>query len=287
MGGNTNFLFILIIPLILILGFFWWKKKKKQQGEESMSYGKRRADDEVWQTVKEHIRKTDGKGKEIVDSFVAKVPPYDYIDKKLPKEEQLKKKEEIKKIKLAEKKRKEECKKNKKKYIPLGSRSLYVVTFITRNAKNKVEDKPRAIECEVIQKRIDKKTSKREIIVTRELNYKKEAEWIMPLKKAEEEKFQKEYESKLRAMARKKEKEEKKKARKAAKQPKKESLIITDEPSTINETVILTPKKETKTSSKRNTKKGTSSKKSSTNSSSTKKSSNKSTTSKKQSKSKK
>ncbi len=205
---NLLWLLILILPVVLIV--VWFKKRKKQKAESTI-YKKRRDGDEVWKTVKDYIRKTDGKGKEVIDSFVAKVPAFDYIDPSLPKEKKELKKQEIKKIKEEEKQRKKDCKKNKKKYIPLGSRSLYVVLFTTRNAKTLKEDKPRAIECEVIQNKIDKKNVQREIIVTRELDYKKELEWITPIKKKEEEKFQKEYNRQLKIKARKEKKQNKKK----------------------------------------------------------------------------
>lgn len=209
--GNLMWLIILIVPVVLIV--MWWKKRKKSKMETTI-YKKRREGDEVWKTVKDYIRKEDGKGKEIIDSFVAKVPAWDYIDKSWPKEKQVAKKEEIKKIREEESKKRKECKKNKKKYIPLGSRSLYVVLFTSRDAKTLKEDKPRAIECEVIEKRIDKKTTSREIIVTRELNYKEQSEWILPIKEKEEERFKKEHEKILKKKAKQKQKEEIKKNKK-------------------------------------------------------------------------
>ncbi len=242
--GNLMYLMILIIPIVMI---FIYVKKRKDKKADPDTYRKRREGDEVWKTVKDHIRKTDGKGKEVIDSFVAKRPSFDYIDKTLPKEEQLKRKEEIKKVREDEKLRRKECRKNKKKYVPIDSRSLYVVLYTTRNAKTLKEDKPRAIECEVIHSKVDPKDkqTRREIIVTRELNYKKEAQWILPIKQKEEEKFQKEYEKQLRLSAKAKEKAAKKKQKKLEKHPEKQENFIIQEPNVIQETVILTPIKET------------------------------------------
>ena len=53
--------------------------------------------------------------------------------------------------------------------------------FTTRNPKNFLEDKPRAIECQVINKKVDKKNFEREIVVTQILNYDEEIKWILPM----------------------------------------------------------------------------------------------------------
>lgn len=222
---NFMLLLLLIVPVVLIV--MWWKKRKSSS-MESTTYKKRREGDEVWKTVKDYIRKEDGKGKEIIDSFVAKVPAWDYIDKSWSKEKQIEKKNEIKRIREEENLKRKECKKNNKKYIPLGSRSLYVVLFTSRDAKSLKEDKPRAIECEVIEKKVDKKTTSREIIVTRELNYKEQSEWITPIKIKEEEKFQKEHDRLM-----------KKKAKKEARENKKNEKLKTKNANKItNEKVI-------------------------------------------------
>nr|WP_229502900.1 DUF5385 family protein [Malacoplasma iowae] len=73
-------------------------------------------------------------------------------------------------------------------------RELYVVLFTTRNAKTLKVDKPRAIECEVKYVKINRKENERKIIILGERNYKEEAEWILPIKEAEEAKLKKELE---------------------------------------------------------------------------------------------
>lgn len=56
-------------------------------------------------------------------------------------------------------------------------RELYVVLFSTRNTKTHEVDPPRAIECEVLYKKVDKKTNRRVIeIQDKMLDYKKEME---------------------------------------------------------------------------------------------------------------
>jgi hypothetical protein len=62
---------------------------------------------------------------------------------------------------------------------------LYVVCFTTKQTKTNVIDKPRAIECEVINTRINKKEYDRKIIINGLLDYDKEMEWIAPIKFAE------------------------------------------------------------------------------------------------------
>jgi hypothetical protein len=61
-----------------------------------------------------------------------------------------------------------------KKALPF--RDLYVVCFKTKNSKANVENEPRCIECEVVNKKINKKDSSREIVITKELNFDKEME---------------------------------------------------------------------------------------------------------------
>jgi hypothetical protein len=55
-------------------------------------------------------------------------------------------------------------------------RDLYVVCFTTRQTKTGIVDKPRAIECEVMNTRISKKEYDRKIIINGLLDYDKEME---------------------------------------------------------------------------------------------------------------
>lgn len=188
-------LLIIILPIGLLL---WWMKKKKDGTSGVGQIKKRHEGDEVWKTIKDFLKSNDEKGKEIVESYVAKRPDPFAINKSLPKEEQKKQKIEIEKLKKEEKEKKLKLKKEGKKYIKDKPRELYVVLFVTRNPKTKVEDKARAIECEVKNVRRQGSTSKKDfekkIIILGERNYEKESEWILPIKNAEEIKIKKEYE---------------------------------------------------------------------------------------------
>ena len=68
--------------------------------------------------------------------------------------------------------------------------------FTSRNPKTLVEDKPRAIECQVVNKKVNKKDFEREIVVTKTLDYDEEVKWILPIREKEEAQFKKEKEKK-------------------------------------------------------------------------------------------
>jgi hypothetical protein len=74
------------------------------------------------------------------------------------------------------KQKKRAAKKAGKTFNQPKERELYVVCFTTRQTKNGVVDKPRAIECEVINTRINKKEYDRKIIINGLLDYDKEME---------------------------------------------------------------------------------------------------------------
>jgi hypothetical protein len=93
---------------------------------------------------------------------------------------------------------------------------LYVVCFTTRQIKTGILDKPRAIECEVINTRINKKDYDRKIIINGLLNYDKEMEWIAPIKHAETIKNAKASKHQQKVEIRKQKKAEKKKLKNKA-----------------------------------------------------------------------
>ncbi|MBQ3621447.1 DUF5385 family protein [bacterium] len=70
-----------------------------------------------------------------------------------------------------------DARKAKKEEIKKHPRELYVVLFTTRDGKTKVEDKPRAIECEVIYARTQTTHDKevRNVVINGEMDYSKEA----------------------------------------------------------------------------------------------------------------
>lgn len=188
-------LFILIIPIGFIV---WWVKKKKNGSSSGVGHVKKRHEgDEVWKTIKDFLKSNDEKGKEVVESYVAKRPDPYVINRSLPKAEQKLQKIEIEKRKKEEKEKRLELKKQGKKYTKEKPRELYVVLFVTRNPKTKIEDKPRAIECEVKNVKVagsrSKKDLEKKIIILGERNYEEESKWILPIKIAEETRIKKEY----------------------------------------------------------------------------------------------
>lgn len=185
------------LPLLLIGGIvvaFFLYKKKKQKESSSNGPKQRHEGDEVWKAVKDFLRDNEEKGKEIIDTYVAKRLNPDLINRSLPKQEQKKQKEEIKRRKQEKKIENKKLKAEGKKPKIEKERELYVVLFTTRNAKTLKVDKPRAIECEVKYVKINRKENERKIIILGERNYKEEAEWILPIKEAEEAKLKKELE---------------------------------------------------------------------------------------------
>ncbi|WPL37348.1 DUF5385 family protein [Malacoplasma iowae] len=185
------------LPLLLIGGIvvaFFLYKKKKQKESSSNGPKQRHEGDEVWKAVKDFLRDNEEKGKEIIDTYVAKRLNPDLINRSLPKQEQKKQKEEIKRRKQEKKIENKKLKAEGKKPKIEKERELYVVLFTTRNAKTLKVDKPRAIECEVKYVKINRKENERKIIILGERNYKEEAEWILLIKEAEEAKLKKELE---------------------------------------------------------------------------------------------
>ncbi|MCF0217553.1 MAG: DUF5385 family protein [Malacoplasma sp.] len=193
--GNSSF-FLLILIILVPVGIWWWIKKRKEgPSTGSGSAIKRHDGDEVWRTIKDFLKSNNEKGKDIVESYVAKRPSPDVINRALSKEDQKKQKLEIKARKNEEKRLKNECKKAGKPYIKEKEKELYVVLFSTKNAKTGKVDKPRAIECQVINvNKSGKKSSKnaeKRIITLGEVDYETEAKWILPIKDAEIAKLKK------------------------------------------------------------------------------------------------
>lgn len=210
-GGSPLFLLLL---LAVPIGLFFYFMKKKKSKEAAKGPTSRHEGDEVWKTVKDFLKNNGDLGKEIVETYVAKRPDENIINRSLSKDEQKKQKEEIRKrkeeLKLENKKLKKEGKLPKN----IKPRELYVVLFTTRNPKNKKVDSPRAIECEVKMIKKNKYDTERKIVILGERNYKKESEWILPIKEAEEARFRKEIERREKKQKKKKQKEEKKKKEK-------------------------------------------------------------------------
>lgn len=181
-----QFMWFLLIIIAIIAIPIWLKKKKSKEVNEALSQRKNK--DEVWKTIKQFLKENDERGVEIYDSYVIKRNALDYIPVNASRLEKINKKYEIKIRNRQKKAAKKLAKQNKQKYIPEPIRELYVVLFATRNSKTGVVSPYRAIECEVVNRRISKKDYDRQILINGELDYNKEMEWISPIKAAEETK---------------------------------------------------------------------------------------------------
>lgn len=199
-SGNSNYFLFLIFILVIVavVVFFVFKKKKAPVNTTPVKQKK----DEVWKSIKHYLKINNEQGKEIIDSYVAKRKTIDF---KEWKKENI---AEWNEMSQAEQKiKREEFKKDPKE--------LYVVVFTTRNGKTRIEDPPRAIECEIVYARTTNKKDKdsRNIVINGLMDYDTEAKWIDPLRKKDEAKLVKE--EKRQA------KKEQKKLAKAEKKAKK------------------------------------------------------------------
>lgn len=171
-GGNSIWLFILLS--IGIVGFVIYKKRQDSKTNNSF-LSLRKNKDEVWKTIKQYLKDNNEVGKEIVDSYVVKRRDIDMLD---PYGSVYDRKNKIIESRI----RKWYYKQNK---IAKQTHELFVVVFTTRNVKTLEEDKPRAIEVEVINKKINKNEFSRKILINSLLDYEQEMEWIFPIRIAE------------------------------------------------------------------------------------------------------
>ncbi len=218
MGTNNNgmIILIIIIALVILVGLPIYIKKKRIKDKKAI-ISSRKNKDEVWKSVKKYLKDSNQYGNEIIDSYVAKRPALDYIDPNLAPCEK-RKLSYVNKIreyqyKIARKQINQNT--SNTKFVRPPIRDLYVVCFTTKNTKTNEIYPPQAIECEVVVKKIDKKTQDRQIFINGKLNYDKEMYWIAPIKNAELERMQKieaknnQRNEKLKKRLKKKEKNEK------------------------------------------------------------------------------
>lgn len=217
--AQPNMLFLLIL-LIIPIGIVMYMRKKKKDKEASIPK-QRKEGDEVWKTVKDFLKQNDETGKEIIETYVAKRPDPNIVDKTKTKEEQKKQKEIIKQNKTKIKQEKQQAKKDGKIYKAPLPKDIYVVWFKTKNCKTNIVDEPRIIECEVKMIKINKYDSQRKIVIHGEKDYETESKWVLPLKEAEEIKLKKEMERYQKAQKRKEKFNFFKKKRKKTKNNKK------------------------------------------------------------------
>ncbi|WP_051675963.1 DUF5385 family protein [Ureaplasma canigenitalium] len=194
-GSNSSLLTILIviIPIAIIIWFIYKKRKKSQEANSPSNQGNKSETNEVWSTIKKHLKEIEDYGKEVIDSYVVRrADPHN--TSQMTKEQRIAYRDEMKKLKelkvsdpIEYKKAMEQIKKEKR----AKPREIYVVLFTTRNAKTHIVDAPRAIECEVKMVQINKKEQRREINVLRKLNYDEEMVWIKPIKDKDDAAYEK------------------------------------------------------------------------------------------------
>lgn len=224
-GGSSNFLFLIVLLIVpAALFYFWYKKKKDKESGPTQTRAEKQG--EVWKTVKDFLKSNNEVGKEIVETYVVKRPDPNVINRSLPKDKQKEQKAEIKKRKQELKEENKRLKAEGKLPKQIKEKEIYVVLFTTRSPKSQIEDKPRAIECEVKIVKKNKYDTERTIVINGEVNYKKEAEWILPIKEAEEAKMKAALKKQQKKEAKQKEKEAKKKAKKALKENKSKETIV-------------------------------------------------------------
>lgn len=194
-GGNNNLFLIMLIILPIGLIIFLVMKKKKGNNTDVKNKEEK---DEVWTTIKKFLKQENEKGKEIIDVFTLKRPnPFDKSS--MTKQQKLDFKIKEKELSKLKQTNIEEYKKEKlrisieKKRKP---RELYVVLFITRNAKTLEVDNPRIIECEILLKKVEKNKTERTIKINGLMNYEDEIKWIKPIKDKEDAIYKKQLEKK-------------------------------------------------------------------------------------------
>ena len=183
----SNPLLLILLLVVAIVGIPWWLKKRKQK-QATQTISSRHDKDEVWKTIKQYLKDSGDYGKEIVDSYVAKRNPIDYINPNLPRisKENKKYANKIRQKQVSQSKKLAKAKGINPDFVIPKERDLYVVCFLTRSIKSKIYDQPRAIECEVVNTKISKKEWDRKILINGVLDYDKEMEWIAPIRAAEE-----------------------------------------------------------------------------------------------------
>lgn len=172
--GGTNSIWLIVLLSIGVVGFIIYKRRKDSKANSSF-LSTRKNKDEVWRTIKQYLKDNNEVGKEIVNSYVVKRRDIDMLD---PNGSIYDRKNKIIESRL----RKWYYKQNK---ITKQTHELFVVVFTSKNIKTLEVDKPRAIEVEVTNRKINKNEFDRKILINSLLDYDQEMEWIFPIRIAE------------------------------------------------------------------------------------------------------
>jgi hypothetical protein len=169
---NQSFILVLLL-IVAAIGIPIYLKKRKNKATNQV-ISNRHNKDEVWKTIKQYLKDSNEYGKEIIDSYVAKRNDIDFIN---PNQAKINKKNKREEIKIRKWQFQQEKRANPQvKLLHPKPRDLYVVCFVTKDTHSSLIDQPRAIECEVINKKIDRKNYDRRILINRLLDYDKEME---------------------------------------------------------------------------------------------------------------
>ncbi len=184
---STGFILILVIIIVVAAVAIPSSIKKRRAESKKTLVTSHHNKDEVWKATKQFLKDEKLYGNEIVDSYVAKRNNIDYINPNSCKlnHQSLHYANKIREYQYQQAKLKAKKENSNVKFTRPPMRDVYVVCFLTRDTKTKKLNPPQAIECEVITKKIDRKTQDRKILINGEMNFDKEMEWIAPLRNAE------------------------------------------------------------------------------------------------------
>jgi len=185
MSNSGNPIMVVVLIAIVAIAIYAAYKKRKESKAANPFLSSRKDKDEVWKTIKQFLRDSGEKGKELSDSYVVKRNHVDMVD---PNGNDLYKKNKNYELKIRKWQRDEINKsqpKGSKKVTAPKARDQFVVVFTTKDTKTGQTDAPRAFECEVINTKISKKQYDRKIVINKALDYDTEMEWIAPVRAAE------------------------------------------------------------------------------------------------------
>ncbi len=176
MGNNSSSIFFILLLIgIVVFGIPYFIRKKQKERSRSL-ISMRHNKDEVWRTIKQYLKDMNRYGEEIIDSYVAKRNPIDYINPSSPRLVRINQRQInlIREFQYKQEKNKSKLCGEKVKFVRPRLRDLYVVCFITKNIKTNIVNEPEVIECEVIVKHLDKKNVDRNIVINGRLDYEQE-----------------------------------------------------------------------------------------------------------------
>ena len=176
---------LFILPIIAVALFMIFRKRKNSDSQNILN-NRANKKDEVWRTIKSFLKSNNEYGKEIVSSFVAKRPCV--FNKSATKKKFY---QEIKASIRAQNMNRKQARIFTKKMRKEQLRELYCILFITRDAKTKLIDHQRIIEAEVKYIFVKKNERKRDIKINGLVDFKKNFEWMKPLKEKEDKQLQK------------------------------------------------------------------------------------------------